>query len=586
MDSPVSTPKKIAFWAVIIVLLVAFLEILSLVACRKIIPARVTNRASFRSPQDYIIAYRNARTKSTANVAVSPASEDPGQRPDMKMFHPALGWDYPPGVEYTDAAGIGYRHGPKGERRMCTSFGSDLIATYGDSFTYCSDVEDCQTWQTYLAEMVGANVLNFGVAGYGTDQACLKYELNAARVSTPVVMLGILPDNINRIVNVFRTFYAPEDRLALTKPRFVRTSNGFELLPNPITRPEDVARLEDPVFVAQLGEKDHWYQNDAQRPAFGFPYLLTLFRWRTTLEKYAVFNLGLARPGSTKPFYPGNLFEEEESLAVMAYIVDRFVNTARSRGSTPVIVLMPHKELIEETVKYGMSRIDPLADRLKRSNYLFIDLIRGLADMRPSADQLATWYREHATAEGNQIIAEIIARYLGQQGLASRKSENAAGVIVGPTAILNGRRLQSGQIGLRLMHLSGFRVYPQVRRQPVRRFIPFFDRPVLELPLQVCIRGRVNIFGNGLLGDLPGHSHNPHRVPHIPVFFQCPDETTGLDCPHELLFSGHNITPDELPAPPYSRNGPQDVPTAGGEASAAMASPSGVLPPPVPHPPF
>ncbi len=438
MDSRLSAAKKIAFWAVMILLLVAFLEILSLVACRKIIPARVANRASFRSAQDYIIAYRKARTKRMTHAAESPESRDPGQQAGMRMFHPVLGWDYPPGMEYADAAGIVYHHGPKGERRACGSFASDFIATYGDSFTYCSDVEDCRTWQTYLAERMKANVLNFGVAGYGTDQACLKYELNASRVSTPIVILGILPDNINRIVNVFRTFYAPEDLLALTKPRFVRTPTGFELLPNPITLAQDVAKLEDPVFVGKLGENDYWYRKDTHQPHFGFPYLLSLIRWRGTVAEYATFNLGLRRPGSTQPFYPGNLFEEEEPLAIMCHIVERFVGTVRSRGSTPVIVLMPHKELIEETVKYGVSRIDPLADYLKRSHHLFIDLIRVMADMRPPPDQLARWYREHATAEGNRVIAQIIAGYLERQGLTPRRSQGGWGNNFDETALSEG----------------------------------------------------------------------------------------------------------------------------------------------------
>jgi hypothetical protein len=82
---------------------------------------------------------------------------------------------------------------------------------------------------------------------------------------------------------------------------------------------------------------------------------------------------------------------------------------------------MPHRELIEETSKHGMSRIAPLARYLDSKQYRFLDLITVMADMGPSADQRARWYREHATPEGNKVIADIIAAYLEQQGLVPSK---------------------------------------------------------------------------------------------------------------------------------------------------------------------
>lgn len=417
MPEPLSMGKRIFFWTLIVLVVAACMELFAMIICRRVIPARVIHRTAFRSAQDYIGAYKEARRKIAEQAAVTKEAKETQGQSGIKMFHPVLGWDYPPGVEYTDPAGVAYRHGPLGERRTCTSFSNDLIATYGDSFTYCSDVEDCHTWQTCLGEMIEKNVLNFGVAGYGTDQAYLKYELNAPGVVTPVVMLCILPDNINRVVNVFRTFYAFDDRLALTKPRYVRQGEGFALIPNPLGSAGDVLRLEDPAFVAKLGAQDYWYEKDMNRPPFGFPYIITLIRWRATILHYLIFNSGLSRKGSNRPFYPNNLFEEAEPLAIMCHIVDLFVHTARARSSTPVIVLMPHRELIEETLKHRVSRIANLATYLDAKGYPYIDLIKAMADMHPSRRQLSQWYREHATPEGNRITAQLIAEYLRNKEL-------------------------------------------------------------------------------------------------------------------------------------------------------------------------
>lgn len=417
MPAHLSWPKKLLFWGIAVLVVLAFLELSAWIIFQQFVPNRIKSRTAFRDAEDYIAAYKKSRERRLAAQGLRGTTGEKTSQGGLKMFHPVLGWDYPPGIAYTDSHGVRYRHGKLGERRTCTSYKTDLIATYGDSFTYCSDVGDCETWQTYLARDIQSNVLNFGVAGYGTDQAYLKYELNAAQASASIVMLCILPDDINRVVNIFRTFYAPEDILALTKPLYRKNSDRFELVPNPLGRVDDVVKLENREFVKKLGERDYWYQKDMNRPPLGFPYILSLIRWRDTVLQFLVFDLGLGRPGRTKPFYPNNLFEEAEPLAVMRHVVDLFVQTAESRNSVPVVVLMPHRELVVETMKYRLSRVEDLVKYLKTKHYRYIDLIRAMADMHPTREQLNDWYREHATPKGNQITARIIREYLERNNL-------------------------------------------------------------------------------------------------------------------------------------------------------------------------
>ena len=45
------------------------------------------------------------------------------------------------------------------------------INTYGDSFTQCSQTNDGETWQEYLAAHLGEPIRNFGVGGFGVYQA-------------------------------------------------------------------------------------------------------------------------------------------------------------------------------------------------------------------------------------------------------------------------------------------------------------------------------------------------------------------------------------------------------------------------------
>src|SRR5439155_12092273 len=81
------------------------------------------------------------------------------------------------------------------------------IAAFGDSFTHCDGVANSFTWEYLLERLNPAlEVLNFGVGGYGTDQALLRYELEGMAFHPHIAILGFLPENIHRVVSVFRSF--------------------------------------------------------------------------------------------------------------------------------------------------------------------------------------------------------------------------------------------------------------------------------------------------------------------------------------------------------------------------------------------
>jgi hypothetical protein len=51
------------------------------------------------------------------------------------------------------------------------------IATFGDSTCHCDGVYNNETWQYFLESYFkNVEIINFGVGGYGTDQAFLRYK--------------------------------------------------------------------------------------------------------------------------------------------------------------------------------------------------------------------------------------------------------------------------------------------------------------------------------------------------------------------------------------------------------------------------
>jgi hypothetical protein len=410
--------QNIRIFAVLtVILLVVIFELIAYVTAHKLVPSRMRMRAGCGTV-DYQMSLRKKQHESSvrpASASARPWLADHDDS-DPQMFHPILGWDYPANVAYTDKDGVPYRHGRSGERMLCTDFPTASIATYGDSFTYCAEVRDHETWQTCLGGILGTNVLNYGVAGYGTDQAVLKYE-KSGDSGARVVMLGILPENINRVVNIYRPFYTYDESISLTKPRFIKSDGRVKLIPNPIHSVADLRKLDDPAFLEQLGWYDYWFQMDKHLPRLGFPYLVNLWGWSEPIAKQVSLASARTFAWPSKPTQPLNLYDDGDALAIMCHLADRFVATARDRGQIPVILIMSHTDYVREVREFDRARAEPLVRYLRGQRYALVDLVEEMAGMNPSSEIMARWYKGHATAEGNRVTAEIIHRRLGEMGI-------------------------------------------------------------------------------------------------------------------------------------------------------------------------
>ena len=104
------------------------------------------------------------------------------------------------------------------------------VSTYGNSFTYSSEVDLLDAWPNQLARILGCRVNNFGVGSYGTDQALLRFYQNTFDRPS-IAILAHSSIYITRNINEFgylRTGNQPFD----FKPRFLPVGNGnFKLKP-------------------------------------------------------------------------------------------------------------------------------------------------------------------------------------------------------------------------------------------------------------------------------------------------------------------------------------------------------------------
>ena len=164
-------------------------------------------------------------------------------------YHEVLGWAPRPGSE--SANGM-YRYNSQGIRSPVPAYsgspgeGVFRIALFGDSFTHGDDVPFEHSFGAVLEQKLNeagrsAEVLNFGVGGYGIDQAMLRFKQQGAAFAPHLVVFGFQPENLKRNLNLLRPLYDPRSGLPFSKPRFILTDTGLSLINVPVLPPEMLA---------------------------------------------------------------------------------------------------------------------------------------------------------------------------------------------------------------------------------------------------------------------------------------------------------------------------------------------------------
>ncbi len=161
---------------------------------------------------------------------------------EFDAFDPILGWRSKPklrdrvvfGDKTLNTNSLGLRG--RREYDILKQPGSTRILVLGDSFTFGDEVSDNETFSHYLGELLpNAEVMNFGMHGYGHDQMLLLYREVGRQFRPDVVVLGFVYSDIYRNLLSFRDY---------SKPRFVADGKGLRLDNSPVPTPEETLARE------------------------------------------------------------------------------------------------------------------------------------------------------------------------------------------------------------------------------------------------------------------------------------------------------------------------------------------------------
>lgn len=318
-----------------------------------------------------------------------------------ERYHPQLGWVPLP----SQVNSLGARNPHEYEDLTQT------ISAYGDSYTYCDGVPAEDAWPMQLEKLAGCGVLNFGVQGYGTDQALLRLESLYDRVPSRTVLLCIQPENINRCVNIYRGFYVRG--MEAPKPRFILKDGGVDVY-NPFSTPEAVRRmfLEHPEeLLAAAAKHDYWYRQQLflGKPwRIAFPYTLHLAaRVPFIFDRLSIAATDIS--SHVPLFAPGS-----DSFAVMQGIIRRFRAMGQERGFHALIVILPPPRDVYRLIDKGELTYQSLHDFLKAEDIPFVDLIHTFAE-HPDPKALMVQRRDHISREGGAAVAAKVLEFLREQ---------------------------------------------------------------------------------------------------------------------------------------------------------------------------
>ena len=319
-------------------------------------------------------------------------------------FDPVLGWKMKLQDEksYED---WGYHIDKKGARLNCKYEHKKTISTYGNSFTFCNQVSDDETWQYYLSEMTKSNVINFGIGGYGTDQAFLRLKKEFKKNKTNIVILGILSENLARNINRYRALYMIGG-WGPTKPMFFSKIDGtYILLKNPIKKKEDLYKLNSDEFVNEIcTDYDYWFPFYSSIPKFKFSFFFSLVKSVFIKNERHTYR---------------EIFNNDRAIETTKYIVRRFVEFSEQNKFHPVIVLFPTYLDLKNYYSNKTHSYERLRDTLNNlENLIIIDVLevfRNKLALRTIKMEHLYIEKMHISPQGNFIIAETIYRVLNEK---------------------------------------------------------------------------------------------------------------------------------------------------------------------------
>ena len=305
------------------------------------------------------------------------------------------------------------------------------ISCYGDSFTFSRQVNDDETWEHVLSNKIQSNVINFGVGNYGIDQALLRLKKEFPKNETNIVIMGVVPDTISRIVSVWKHYYEYGNTFGF-KPRFIIQNKKLELIKNFIDKEEKFYSYEK--FLPEIKTYDYFYDKKFKQEKISFPYTINIFKniRRNFSIIYWVLKISTKKTISDelkwKPMsiimkinlkWRIRLYKNNNINKLFEKIILNFINYSKERKFKPVLVFLPQKD----DIKFIKNNYHFYKDFIKKIEELEDIIVLDISKFLINEKNLDEYYSDnneyggHYSKQGNEKIANYIEKRLVEKKL-------------------------------------------------------------------------------------------------------------------------------------------------------------------------
>lgn len=308
-----------------------------------------------------------------------------------------LGWTNRPGSCTKDHKYCANSGGLRSDHEYTKAIppGLTRVSLFGDSFIHGHDVELAGSLAPQLETAlrtrgIGAQVLNFGVGGFGIDQAYLRYSREGARFDSDIIVEGLQFENVARHLMVFRLIAYPQSKIPFSKPRFHFDGPSLMVANKPTISPEQVPDALAHLDRSPLRKLDRFYTDNYQR-----------YWWRRS-RLLAVLANARHKDDSVDVMRP-----DGEGMQLTLAILDRFKNDVTVTGKPFLLVYLPLKDNLAAELRGERDPWEPSLNLFRRDFSIVDPTPRLLAIARKRGVEAVA--PGHYSSEGNRAVAEALA---------------------------------------------------------------------------------------------------------------------------------------------------------------------------------
>lgn len=371
----------------------------------------------------------------TENDEFPELPEQPLNKFINSSFDSKLGWVRKPntsGVEKGKNGEITFLIDSEGSRRSSFPDFEKTIAVFGDSYAFCRQVMDEETWEEGVARSLRTGVLNYGVGNYGADQALIRYKGETLPETVDIAILCFVPETICRVQSYWKHYLEFGNTFAF-KPRFILSDTGKLLLvESAMQSPTDFDLLKDK--LPEIQKNDGFYQRKFRKLQFRKPYIVSLFR--APARHFNLLSILIAdKLGS---FFKANsgrtdnrafasvmrnnireareMYSDDNAQLLLKKILLEFKDVAQHRGHIPLILVIPQLLDFYEDKSRDMP-YSKFYDAIS-GDCAMIDMAATFRDYDLSEIYINDQYGGHLSAKGNELVAESVGEWVKSLSLS------------------------------------------------------------------------------------------------------------------------------------------------------------------------